>query len=93
MKKTNGSFKGYNPFALKRYLDKLCGPVGYAKATRDVHLIMTLDKDQTEHLLKVNSLDGFPVTVSLSEKVKSVAAVCRSDDLTGLNNQDLLRSC
>ena len=65
-----------NPFSLKRYLDKLCGSVGDAKATREGYLlIVTLDKAQTEHLLSVTTMDGFPVTVSLSDKVKSAATI------------------
>ena len=89
--KTSGDFKGYNPFALKRTLDALCGPVQDAKTTRDgALLIVTTDRDQTEDLLKVTTLGGFPVTVALSDKVKSVMAVCRSDELTGMTNAELL---
>ena len=78
-----GMYKRYNPFALKRTLDALCGPVDDAKATRDglwlFFLIVTQDRQQTEYL-KVTSLGGFSVKVTLSEKVKSVTAVSRSDD-------------
>ena len=90
--KATGDFKGCNPFALKRTLGALCGIVEDAKATRDgALLIVTTDRAQTEDLLKGKTLGGgVPVTVALSEKVKSVMAVCRSDDLTGMTHAELL---
>ena len=91
MTKVTGDLKGYSQFALKRALDAHCGPVEDAKATRDgALLIVTTDRYQTEDLLKVKSLGGFHAKVALSEKVKSVMAACRSDDLTGLTNAELL---
>ena len=90
--KEQGSFTNANPFALKRTLDALCGPVQSAKSIRSGSLLIeTHDRDQAAHLLATHSLAGQAVTVKLADRLNVTLGCIRSDALTSLTNETLLQ--
>ena len=62
--RTLTSFKTVNPFAIKRELDKLCGPLKSAKPLRSGSLPVETDTGpQATLLMRARVLHGSPVTV------------------------------
>ena len=89
--KPSGSFKTSNPFAVKRTLDALCGPLANAKVLNSGSLLVeTLNKDQTQHLLMTTTFAGLPIKVTLSNKQKTIMGCVRSEALTNMTNLELL---
>ena len=89
--KEAGSFKTANPFAIKRELDKLCGPLKSAKPLRSGSLLVETDTGhQAALLMRARVFHGSPVTVTLADRLNCVQGCIRSDSLTELSNEELL---
>ena len=92
IKKDNGDFSKSNPFALKRALDTLCGPLNSAKTTNTGTLLVeTTDKTQSMNILRSKTLGGLPITVSLASRMRITMGCVRSDAITSLTNEELLQ--
>ena len=89
--KESGGFTRANPFALKRTIDALCGPVRDAKALRSGALLVeTFSKAQTVAILKTTQFAGTPIRAELADRMSLIPGLIRSDALTSLTNQELL---
>ena len=89
--KEAGSFKTSNPFAVKRELDNLCGPLKTAKPLRSGSLLVETDTGpQATLLMRTRVFQGSPVSVTLADRLNCVQGCIRSDSLTELSNEELL---
>ena len=89
--KEDGGFSRSNPFALKRTIDALCGPVKDAKALRSGALLVeTFTKAQTVAILATTQFGGKPVKAQLADKIALTQGLIRSDALVMMSNQELL---
>ena len=89
--KEAGSFKTANPFAIKRELDKLCGPLKTAKTLRSGSLLVETDTGpQATLLMRTRVFHGSPVSVTLADRLNCVQGCIRSDSLAELSNEELL---
>ena len=89
--KEDGGFSRSNPFALKRNIDALCGPVKDAKAlTSGALLIETFTKVQSLAVLATNQLGGKQVRAELAGKIALTQGLIMSDALVTLTNEELL---
>ena len=86
-----GDFSRANPFALKRTIDALCGPVKDAKALRSGTLLVeTFTKAQSMAILATTQFGGKPVKAQLTDKIALTQGLIRSDALVTMTNQELL---
>ena len=81
-----------NPFALRRALDQLVGPLETAKPIRSGALLLkTRHRAQTDTLLACTQMMDRAVAVTVADRLNAVEGVVRSEALTSLSNAELLR--
>ena len=85
-------FGKVNPFALRRALDQLVGPLDQVKPIRSgALLIRTRTRTQATTLLECRELSGHQIVTEVANRLNSVEGVVRSEALTTLSNEELLR--